>query len=110
MTEADRNTIRQKISVEIERLKPEIERLKDITQPVAPDDSIGRISRMDNIVNNSVNKAALTKANSRLAGLEYAHKQINDPDFGICMECGTSIPIPRLLAMPESNLCVHCAE
>lgn len=110
MTDADKITIRQKLHAEIERLEPEIERLRDITRPVAPDDAIGRISRMDNIVNNSVNKAALNKATSRLAALEYALKQIDDPDFGICDDCGNRIPLARLLAMPEANLCVECAE
>ncbi|UZP66177.1 TraR/DksA C4-type zinc finger protein [Desulfovibrio mangrovi] len=110
MTEAERDIIRQKILHEIERLKPEIERLKEITKPVPPDDAIGRISRMDNIVNNSVNKAALSKAASRLAGLEYALGQTGHPDFGTCVECGTTIPTARLLAMPESAMCVACAE
>lgn len=110
MTDAERQTLRQRITAEIERLKPEIERLKEVTQPVAPDDAIGRISRMDNIVNNSVNKAALNKATSRLAGLEYALTQIHDPNFGTCDDCGNPIPMARLLAMPEANLCVHCAE
>ncbi|WBF66798.1 TraR/DksA C4-type zinc finger protein [Desulfovibrio subterraneus] len=110
MTEAERDTIRRKIVQEIERLKPEIERLKEITKPVAPDDAIGRISRMDNIVNNSVNKAALGKAVSRLAGLEYALAQCGNPDFGTCIECGAAIPTARLLAMPESAMCVACAE
>ncbi|GFM36801.1 TraR/DksA family transcriptional regulator [Desulfovibrio psychrotolerans] len=110
MTEADRTAIRRKIQDEMERLRPEIERLREVTRPVAPDDSIGRLSRMDNIVNIGVNKAALGKAAARLAGLEYALTQLDSPDFGTCAECGTSIPLARLLAMPESDLCVRCAE
>ncbi|WP_415713596.1 TraR/DksA family transcriptional regulator [Maridesulfovibrio sp.] len=30
--------------------------------------------------------------------------------FGECEECGEGIPIARLLALPESRFCVHCAE
>lgn len=31
-----------------------------------------------------------------------------DEEFGICEECGTEIPIERLLAMPGTSLCVDC--
>ena len=31
-----------------------------------------------------------------------------DENFGICEECGKPIPIKRLLAVPETTLCVNC--
>ncbi|MDL2210912.1 TraR/DksA family transcriptional regulator, partial [Desulfovibrio sp. OttesenSCG-928-O18] len=91
------------------RLKEDIENLKEVTKPVNPED-MDDITRMDAIVNKSVNDAALAAAKSRLAGLEYAAKRFDDPDFGYCIDCGESIPIKRLLSMPESTLCVDCAE
>ncbi|MBW1833433.1 MAG: TraR/DksA C4-type zinc finger protein [Deltaproteobacteria bacterium] len=35
---------------------------------------------------------------------------IDDPDFGLCCECEEPIPFARLMIMPESDLCVKCAE
>ena len=110
MQETQKEALVQKMHAEVTRLKDEVIRLKEVTKPVSPDASIGRLSRMDNIVNNSVNTAALAKAESRLAGLEFALRNIDDPDFGYCMECGEPIPLARLMAMPEAILCVDCAE
>ncbi|WP_290924823.1 TraR/DksA family transcriptional regulator [Halodesulfovibrio sp.] len=110
MQEIQKEVLVQKMHEEVGRLKLEVDRLKEITKPVAPDDAIGRLSRMDNIVNNSVNIAALSKAESRLAGLEYVLRNIDDPEFGYCMECGAPIPHARLMAMPGATLCVKCAE
>lgn len=108
MTESEKEQLRKKIITETARLKGDIENLKEVTKPVAPED-MDEITRMDIIVNKSVNDAALAAAQSRLAGLEYALKRLDDPDFGYCVECGEDIPFQRLLAMPESALCVDCA-
>ena len=71
MQETQKEALVQKMHAEVTRLRDEVIRLKEVTKPVSPDASIGRLSRMDNIVNNSVNTAALAKAESRLAGLEF---------------------------------------
>ncbi|MCG8532486.1 MAG: TraR/DksA family transcriptional regulator [Desulfovibrionales bacterium] len=110
MHEIQREALVQRMHEEVGRLKVEITRLKDLTKPVAPDAAIGRLSRMDNIVNNSVNAAALAKAESRLAGIEFSLRKVNEPEFGYCMECGEPIPLERLMAIPGVTLCVDCAE
>lgn len=109
MTDTEKRQIREKITAEIARLKEDVANLKEVTKPVAPED-MDDITRMDSIVNKSVNDAALAAAKSRLAGLEYAAKRFDGPDFGYCIECGERIPLKRLLSMPESTLCVDCAE
>lgn len=109
MTETEKTQIKHIITSETARLKQDIENLKEVTKPVAPED-MDDITRMDIIVNKSVNGAALTAAQSRLAGLEYAQKRLDEPDFGYCTDCGEDIPFKRLLAMPESTLCVDCAD
>jgi len=35
-------------------------------------------------------------------------KVTQDENFGICEECGKPIPARRLLAVPETTLCVNC--
>ena len=54
--------------------------------------------------------AALAAARTRLAGLEYALKRIDDPEFGYCIDCGEEIGFARLLAMPETVRCIGCAS
>ncbi len=109
MTELEKNQISEKTVAEIARLKEDIENLKEVTKPVVFED-MDDITRMDSIVNKSVNDAALAQAKSRLAGLEYTLKRLDDPEFGYCADCGEAIPFKRLLSMPESTLCVNCAE
>ena len=82
---------------------------KEMTQPVAPDDSIGRLSRMDAINNKSVMEAALREAEAKLKRLLTAQANINDPDFGLCQKCKEPIPIQRLRVMPDSTKCVKCS-
>ncbi|MDL2267688.1 TraR/DksA family transcriptional regulator [Desulfovibrio sp. OttesenSCG-928-G15] len=109
MTNTQLCTLRGKISSELESVAKDITTLVAITQPVGVED-MDDITRMDSIVNKSVNEAALASARSRQAKLEYALKRIDDPEFGYCMDCGEEIPFARLLAMPEASLCVECAH
>ena len=69
-----------------------------------------RLIRMEAINSKSVNEAALRKAEETLSMLERAQANIDYPDFGVCRECDEPIPAARLLALPETSLCVHCAQ
>jgi DnaK suppressor protein len=42
--------------------------------------------------------------------MERALMMINSPDFGLCREYEEPIPFARLMIVPESDLCVQCAE
>lgn len=111
MNDAQRKEFTEYALAEIENLRAEIPRLKELIKPVAPDNAIGRISRMDNIVNQSVAEAQLSKAKVRLVRLQEALKRVDeDEEFGLCIDCGDPIPMARLKAMPETEMCVECAE
>jgi DnaK suppressor protein len=109
MTDTQKSAVRQKISSELERIARDIIRLEEITRPFSAED-MDDITRMDSIVNKSVNDAALSAARSRLAGLEYALKRFDDPEFGYCIECGEEISFARILSMPETVHCIDCAS
>ncbi|MUM77725.1 TraR/DksA family transcriptional regulator [Pseudodesulfovibrio sp. F-1] len=111
MTEKERQEFKRFASEEMDALKAEIPRLEELVKPVAPDNAIGRVSRMDNIVNQSVAEAQLSKARVRLARLADALRRADeDEDFGLCLVCDEPIPMARLKAMPETQYCVECAE
>jgi len=110
MNSEDREILRQKIEGEINSLHQEVKDLKELVKPIAPENAIGRISRMDAINNRSVNQAALRKAEIRLGALKYASKAIDDKDFGICVRCNEPIPMGRLFLRPQSRSCVNCAH
>jgi len=110
MTETEKKTIKEKILKDIDEIKINITELVELTKPIAPENAIGRVSRMDAINNKSVNDAALRQAKLRLEKMEIAIKKIDSPEFGYCKSCKDLIPLPRLMYMPESSHCVKCAR
>ena len=102
--------IKQNILNEISRTEKLIVEYKELTKPVAPDDAIGRISRMDAINNKSVTEASLRQAEEKLKNLERVlSPRVGTSDFGICIKCGKPIPEGRIIYRPESLTCVDCA-
>lgn len=110
MDSNDLKDIKQRIEAEIKVTEVAILNYKELTRPIAPENAIGRVSRMDAINNKTVNEAALRKAEQKLKNLKIALSNINDPDFGQCGRCGNQIPIGRILLMPQSRFCVNCAR
>ncbi|MDA3912225.1 MAG: TraR/DksA C4-type zinc finger protein [Bacteroidales bacterium] len=102
--------IREKITAAIKKTEELIIDYKDMTQPVSPDNAIGRVSRMDAINNNAVTAASLRQAEEKLKALRRVEQQIGTDKFGKCMKCGAEIPVGRILFRPESLLCMRCAR
>lgn len=48
-------------------------------------------------------------AKDLLAQAEEALVRIDEGTYGICAECGSSIPVARLEALPHTKLCVTCS-
>ena len=105
-----REQLKDHIKKKIEDLKENIKSYQVLTQPVVPDNAIGRLTRMEAINSKSINEAALNKSKQTLSKMERALMMINDPVFGLCRECEEPIPFARLMIVPESDLCVQCAE
>ena len=110
MTDKERDGLRDIITEQISSTQEELKILIEMTRPVSPDNAIGRISRMDAINNKSVTEAALRQAENKLKLLEQAFDKVGKKNFGVCVKCRQSIPLGRILLMPESNTCVNCAR
>ncbi len=108
--ELNKAEIKLKIHQEIEKVQLKITDLEELTKPIAPDCAIGRISRMDAINNKSINENALRKAKNKLKAMQIALQNVDDKDFGRCAKCNSQIPLMRILLMPHSRFCVHCAS
>ena len=109
MNEEKKESLRQHMTDRIDAVKTDIANFEELVKPVSPDNAIGRLTRMEAINNKSINEAALAKSKHTLGELERALNNIDDPDFGFCTVCEEPIPFARLMAMPESGLCVQCA-
>jgi DnaK suppressor protein len=110
MNASEKAKLHEKIDLEISATENKIESLQELTKPVAPDPALGRLTRLDAIGSKSINEAALNQARDKLNKLRYARANIDKAGFGICCECGEAIPFARIMIIPESNLCISCAE
>lgn len=110
MKPSEEAKIKAVIEQHISELQKEILTLKEMTKPQGLDSAIGRVSRMDYINNKSINESQLRKNEAKLKALKNWQTKLGTPDFGKCSRCGNEININRLLFMPESTLCIHCAS
>jgi len=102
--------VRERFEADIARTESKIKQYEELSQPISPDNAIGRVSRMDAINNKGVMEAALAKARERLTGLKHNLEKLGTNDFGICPKCKNKIPIERILLAPSSSFCVNCAR
>jgi DnaK suppressor protein len=110
MNEQERAELKQKIIEEIRTQKHLIESFTETSKPVAPDNAIGRLTRMEAISSQRISEASLNSSKAKLVKLEKALEKINLPEFGVCVRCSESIAQGRIVLMPEITLCVSCAE
>lgn len=109
MNKEEKDTLQEKIRKEILNLEKSLSGLEESSKPVAPDNAIGRLSRMDAINAKSISENSLINIKNRVAKLKIALTKVDEPDFGICVECEEPIPMGRLILIPESLVCVNCA-
>ncbi len=109
MDSEEKAELKAKIEADLAALRADIVGLEESTQPIAPDVSLGRLTRMDAIQNKSVNEAALAESRVKLEKLKDALRKLDAPEFGRCDSCGDAIAPARLAYMPETTRCVNCA-
>lgn len=105
----DKNKIKNIIEEKIKDLVLEMDELRQIAKPIEPENSIGRISRMDAINNKSINDRMLRNSLQKLKNLKTGLKRLEKVDFGICIQCKREININRLILIPETLRCVKCS-
>lgn len=110
MKNDQKTKLKENIIEKIKTIKENIASYKLLTKPISPDNAIGRLTRMEAINSKSINEAALRNAKDTLSKLERSLTKIDNPDFGLCRECEEPIPSARLMVLPETDLCVQCAE
>ena len=78
-------------------------------QSIAPDNAIGRLTRMEAIQAQHITAAGRRQMKVRLQQIKRALGQIEQGTYGQCVRCGEPIPRGRLEIVPETALCVSCA-
>lgn len=71
---------------------------------------VGRLSRMDAMQTQAMSQEAKRRRALKLARIELTLKQIEDDDYGYCVECDEPIAQARLQFDPTTTMCVDCAN
>jgi DnaK suppressor protein len=109
MTTEDKATIKEKIESELIQLQAQIVKLVKLVKPIAPDCSLGRLTRVEAMNEQVINLKILDEARLRETRLHNALRRVEHEMFGVCIECEESIGIGRMMIRPESIRCVGCA-
>ncbi len=109
MTQNEKDTLKKKIEEEILLTQEQISLLEEKVKPIAPDCSLGRLTRLEAMGEQHVNNKVLDESKIKLTRLKNALLRINKPMFGICIECEEEIGFGRMSIRPESVRCVECA-
>ncbi len=104
----EREEIKQLIIAQIKENEASLESLRSQVDPIAPDNAIGRLSRMDSLVNKSTAEHALANVRKKLNRLHGKLERIDAPDFGHCANCNAFIGLERLRAAPDRGVCLKC--
>lgn len=108
MTTSQREQLKDKIALDVTAMKNEIASLEEKTQPVAPDCSLGRLTRSEMMIELEVYERALHEARIRLNKLLFASRSVDKDSYGVCAECEEEILFERMILVPESTHCVSC--
>ena len=110
LTKEEKNDIKETIEKDINTLKEQIAILEEKVKPIAPDCSLGRLTRLEAMGEQHVNNKILDESNLRLSRLTNALLRVDKPMFGVCIECEEPIGMGRMSIRPESVRCVECAN
>jgi DnaK suppressor protein len=109
MTAEELAPIKKAIEIRMTELTSILKTETEDTKPIAPDVSIGRLSRLDSMQMQQMALEQRRRKESELQQLKNALKRMEDGSYGTCMMCRQPIAPARLEAQPAAILCIHCA-
>jgi DnaK suppressor protein len=111
LTAAQIGTLRLSLEALLVSLPIQIGRASEGGRPVELDQqSVGRLSRIDAIAQQSVNKAGLARLRLRLSKVSGALRRIELDEYGYCLRCEEPVCYERLCVAPEVTACLTCQE
>lgn len=81
---------------------------EDGAKPVDLRANKGRLSRMDEMHNQSILLANRALTENRLRETRRAQVRLESGDYGYCVDCGEPIGFARLEAYPDTPRCLAC--
>ena len=103
-TDAARRLLKRELDAVAGRLPAEAEVPKAAS---LADDFLDIAQSVQNQELAGLNAQRLSK---RARRLRIALARVSDREYGICAECGDSIPLKRLVAVPDATTCLACQQ
>jgi DnaK suppressor protein len=108
MTQEEKVSLKLEIEKELQKLNQQIEQLQSKSVTIAKDCSLDALNKIDMHYEHQREYKVQEQTLQRIALLEQTLQQINDDEYGVCLECEEDISYQRLLLIPESKYCVQC--
>jgi DnaK suppressor protein len=108
MDQTAQDRFRPLIAQQLAELAAELEAQADSVQPISPDVSIGRLSRLDSMQAQQMALAGRRRLEEQRSRLQEAMRRIDTGAFGRCLICSQDIAIERLEHQPDAVTCVPC--
>ncbi len=107
----DAPALRRRLLAEQAELKDLQEQTEADRAPVDLDQqSVGRLSRMDSLQQQSMALAEERRRVFRLSQIDAALKRLDEDNFGYCVRCDDEIAEKRLELDPAVATCIACAS
>lgn len=101
---------RARLEERAEGLRTAIAAAEQADAPIAPDSSLGRLTRVDALQAQQMAQALVQRSREELARVNRALARIESGDYGVCAGCAEEISAARLNAVPDAILCMDCTE
>lgn len=110
MTTQERQELKNAIEKDLASAYKEVANLQEKTKPIAPDCSLGRLTRQEMIQEQQVYEHTLRELEIKIKKLMFALQRVESKEYGVCIECQEEIAHARLLLVPQSTHCVTCKQ
>jgi DnaK suppressor protein len=112
LTLEQRESLHRKLSSRAAVLREEI---AAALRPSRSPETIGPVNHLDEIddqavadLESSIEIAEVERDSRELRQVENALRRLRTLDFGVCDDCGATIPYSRLIAEPSATRCIAC--
>ncbi len=90
------------------RLTHSLERAKRDGPVQLDQQTVGRLSRMDALMNEGLAQGSMSRAREEVGLIEQALERAENGTYGFCQTCHEPIDVGRLMAIPETLHCTGC--
>ena len=100
------------LTADLHTLRHSLTELLETTEagarPVKLKDNSSRLSRMDEMHNQSILRANRNLTTNRLVQIDAALARLEQGVYGLCGVCDQPVAFNRLKAYPEAGMCLPC--